>query len=56
MYPTNDSRTKSLYTLTAGVRRSSGEAHESVLQATSLHPTATGCQRFGRLLLEVLCE
>ena len=35
---------------------SSDEAQESVTQATLLHPCAVSCQRFGRLLLQVLCE
>ena len=34
----------------------SDEARETVEQATMLHPAAPRCQRFGRLLLHVLCD
>jgi len=38
------------------VMLASDEARETVEQATMLHPAAPRCQRFGRLLLHVLCD
>ncbi len=32
----------------------SQEAYETVVLATSLHPSAARCQRFGRLLIQLL--